>query len=666
MRRLLSAVFIVSVLGASLPAAAAGLKLRLDSLQAYGINVQSVEVDFLPEAEDGESLRLRAAQLEWPEAGLSVKALAAACPLQADAGGWRCAGQASVGTTPAPLQAGFVANLEQGRLRLELERAPAHLQLAQGGKEQRWQLQLRQLPLAWLEGYLHQAWPELSRIDGQLALDAELPAASTAPFRVDYSLRGAGFDTTAGTYAAAEVGLAGKLDLRSSAKGWSLIHDGQLSGGEVLLGSFHAKLADHGTRLGFRLAPDGDAYRLDQLAYADPAVLELKGSARIAPARSPALQDLSLDSIDLRLPAAQQRYLQGLLGAAGWAELASSGRLHGRARFDAAGIAGAALHLEDVALAETGRGVEVKGLAGQLEWAREGEAPGGQLGWQSAALYSLPLGAASSRWNSRDGVLALAAPARIPLLGGALDVLNLQLHPAAASSERLQAGLAVHDVELAALSKALGWPRFGGKLGGAVPQLRYADQRLDLAGGLMLNVFDGTLNVTGLALERPFGVMPSLSADIAFSGLDLALVTGTFDIGEISGRLSGQVRELRLVDWAPVAFDAEFKALDGGRISQRAVKTISSVGGGGIAAGLQASVLRLFDTFGYARLGIGCRLRNAVCQMRGLDNDGARYTLVEGRGLPRIQIVGHQSEVDWAVLVDRLKAAASGTAPVIN
>lgn len=654
----------VVVLSFSLPAAAAGLKLRLDSLQAHGISVQGIEVDFFQEAEDGESLRLRAARLEWPEAGLEVDALSAACPLQADAGGWRCAGQASVGVVP--LQAGFVAYLEQGRLRLELEHAPARLQLAQADQERRWQLQLRQLPLAWLDSYLRRAWPALSRVDGQLAVDAELSAGNAAPLRVDYSLRGAGFDTTAGTYAAADVGLAGKLDLRSSAKGWSLTHDGQLSGGEVLLGSFHAKLADHGTRLGFRLAPDGDAYRLDQLAYSDPAVLELNGSARLAPARSPVLQHFSLDSVDLRLPAAQHRYLQGLLGAAGWSGLSSGGRIHGSARFDAAGIAAAALRLDDVALAETSRGLEVKGLAGELQWAREGEAPGGQLGWHSAALYSLPLGAVTSRWRSRDGVLALAGPARIPLLGGALDLLDLRLHPAAASGERLQAGLAVHDVELAALSKALGWPRFGGKLGGAVPQLRYADQRLDMAGGLMLNVFDGTLNVTGLALERPFGVMPSLSADIAFSGLDLSLVTGTFDIGEISGRLSGQVRELRLVDWAPVAFDAEFNALDGGRISQRAVNTISSVGGGGIAAGLQARMLRLFDTFGYSRLGIGCRLRNAVCQMRGLDSDGARYTLVEGRGLPRIQIVGHQSEVDWAVLVDRLKAAVSGTAPVIK
>jgi hypothetical protein len=199
-----------------------------------------------------------------------------------------------------------------------------------------------------------------------------------------------------------------------------------------------------------------------------------------------------------------------------------------------------------------------------------------------------------------------------------------------------------------------------------VPDLRYHDDRLELGGGLMLNVFDGTINVTGLGIERPFDIAPVLVADIALSNLDLKLLTSTFDFGEISGRLSGAIKALRLLAWSPVAFDAELHALDGGTISQRAVKNLSSVGGGGIAAGLQASVMRLFDSFGYSRLGLRCRLDNNVCHMSGLDSAGQGYSIVEGRGLPRITIVGHQGNVDWPVLVERLKAATSGTAPIIE
>ena len=668
-------IAVLAAIAACSPAAATGIGASIAKLQAEGIVVQGIQINVRPALPDAMpaavEFDLSVANLDWPQAGLALQQLRARCPLQAEQGSWRCNGQAEVrngAAATAPLQAAFSASLQQGQLQLELNRAPARLSLRQGGSgdEAHWQIQLRHLPLGWLEHWLRDAWPALSKVEGQLAADTRWPSGGQRP-QIDYSVRDGGFDTADGLHAAAHVSLAGKLGLQTSPGGWAVSHQGQISGGEVLSGAFHARLAEQGTRLDFQLAADGnDGYRLDGLTFDDPGVLRLKASARITPALTPALRELVVDTIELNLPAAQQRYLAGLLAAAGWQGLDSSGRIAASARLDERGMANAALQLDALDLAESSRGIGISKLAGALQWQREGEAPAGSLGWQSASLYSLPLGASQTRWQSRDGAVNLLAPAKVPLLGGALEVLSVNVHPAAASGERVQASLAVHDVELAALSQALGWPRFGGKLGGAVPQLRYADEKLEMAGGLMLNVFDGTLNVTGLALERPFGVLPSLSADIAFNNLDLSLVTGTFDIGDISGRLSGHVRELRLLDWQPVAFDAQLEALAGGRISQRAVTTISSVGGGGIAAGLQARMLRLFDTFGYARLGIGCRLQNAVCKMRGLDADGAQYTLVEGRGLPRIQIVGHQGDVDWSVLVDRLKAAASGTKPVIN
>jgi hypothetical protein len=83
-------------------------------------------------------------------------------------------------------------------------------------------------------------------------------------------------------------------------------------------------------------------------------------------------------------------------------------------------------------------------------------------------------------------------------------------------------------------------------------------------------------------------------------------------------------------------------------------------------AGLQAQALRLFDDFGYARLGLGCRLRENVCQMSGVDSAGDGYTIVQGAGLPRIQVVGFRRRVDWPTLVARLKAATEGQAPVIQ
>jgi hypothetical protein len=157
-----------------------------------------------------------------------------------------------------------------------------------------------------------------------------------------------------------------------------------------------------------------------------------------------------------------------------------------------------------------------------------------------------------------------------------------------------------------------------------------------------------------------------LSGDVSLRQLDLAALTGVFDFGSITGRLNGSIDDLRLVGWNPVAFKARLLAADGGRISQRAVNNLPSVGGGGLAGGLQGAILKLFKNFSYKRIGINCTLAGSVCHMSGLDNSKEGYTIVDGSGLPRLHVIGHQSEVDWPTLLNRLKAATEGAAPEIR
>ena len=188
----------------------------------------------------------------------------------------------------------------------------------------------------------------------------------------------------------------------------------------------------------------------------------------------------------------------------------------------------------------------------------------------------------------------------------------------------------------------------------------------ELAGGLSLNVFDGFVDITGMTLSRPFGDAPVLTGDIALRRLDLGLLTSVFDFGNITGRLNGAIDDLRLVAWSPASFKASLVADEGGRISQKAVNNLTSVGGGGIAGGLQGTVLKLFKTFGYKRIGLSCTLKGDVCSMGGLGPAKDGYTIVEGSGLPRLTVVGHQREVDWHTLVRRLQAATEGDGPVVR
>ncbi|MGZ5223999.1 MAG: hypothetical protein ACXWCS_07485, partial [Burkholderiales bacterium] len=105
-------------------------------------------------------------------------------------------------------------------------------------------------------------------------------------------------------------------------------------------------------------------------------------------------------------------------------------------------------------------------------------------------------------------------------------------------------------------------------------------------------------------------------------------------------------------------FDARLESSAGNypkRISQRAVQNISALGGAGAAVAIQRSFLRFFDQFGYEKIGLSCRLNNAVCEMDGIERAPQGYVIVKGGGIPAISVIGYNRYVSWRELVDRLK-----------
>ena len=121
--------------------------------------------------------------------------------------------------------------------------------------------------------------------------------------------------------------------------------------------------------------------------------------------------------------------------------------------------------------------------------------------------------------------------------------------------------------------------------------------------------------------------------------------------------------------WRPVAFDARFatpeKDPSKHRISQRAVKSLAEIGGAGKV--LSSTLLRLFNEFSYARLGLSCRLERGVCHMGGVEPAPNGYYIVKGGGfIPRIDVIGFNERVDWNTLVDRLEGATSLPGPIVK
>ena len=79
-------------------------------------------------------------------------------------------------------------------------------------------------------------------------------------------------------------------------------------------------------------------------------------------------------------------------------------------------------------------------------------------------------------------------------------------------------------MDMESLTSAMGWPAFSGRISGKVPAVSFDDGVLDVGGEIEFDVFDGSIAVSGLSVERPFGVLPSQLVLFAGSNPHIDLV----------------------------------------------------------------------------------------------------------------------------------------------
>src|ERR1700754_909324 len=669
--RTLVLILVACALFAGAGGVRADVSVGADSLALPGVDMTGMQAD-INSAPDGQGLQLTlsADRADIPAMGWRKLGVALDGALDRDElGRWVFDGALRLKGAPGGALSNarlhMVADESANTLELSVTQDKASARVALPiDQTTHAQITLKGLPAGWLNGLLSTVWSgrtTTGRVDADLALDL-LDNGVQAGGQV--AMGGAGFDSPGGKLAGQKLSASGRLGIDSHAGSTSIDLDASLRGGEILLGPLYAALPAHAVQLSLGTRSEKGVLSIPRLRLTDPDALQLEGELGFN--ANGDLASLQLDRFNARLPAAYDRYGKGWLRSLGIDGLVGSGEVSGHVALDASGPTAFALQTGglDVSLAQGRLGVT--GLHGAVDWSATGDRPATRLGWRALQVYKIPNGAAEGNWRSRSGSLTLEKSLAIPVLDGQFRVQSLAWKPAGAPGGRLQTSLALTQIDMAALCRALGWPEFKGTIGGAVPSMRYVDARVEMGGGLSLNAFDGFVDITRMTVSQPFGNAPVLTGNITLRQLDLGLLTSVFDFGSITGRLNGALDDLRLVAWKPAAFKATFTANEGGRISQKAVNNLTAVGGGGIAGGLQGTVLKIFKTFGYKRIGLTCALKGDVCSMGGLGNAKDGYTIVEGSGLPRLTVVGHQREVDWPTLVRRLQAATEGSGPVVR
>jgi hypothetical protein len=657
------------------PAAALPLEVSVDRLDAEGVTVFGLQarvqaggvVVNVQQADLPGDLTVKELRLECAGPAGSVETVCAGAPwsvnFAASGGGWGIPLRGTLGSferTPAGWRA--ESSVESGPLtaaaRLERKDAAVEAGLV-------WRNQalagLKQLPVA--AGPLH--WVFAGQTSGALALHGP----SDGPLRVEYELSASqlSFDSPDGRFAAADfaIGMHGSITgADSPVIEWAA----DITAGELLVDRFYFAFDEAGLQLRAEAVKTGDELHIRSAQLRDGRTLELEATADLdleAPLQSLAWR---IDHLELHFPGAYERYLQAPLAPLTLDGLTVTGSVLWRGSGRAGDFPEGVLDVLDLSVVDRQR--ERFALTGLEARLRAGASPAdSSIAWRGLLLRRINLGAGQARMLTRPGEFELAEPLRLDVLGGRLSLDRMQLtlpasdaQPGSEPQIGLQASL--DGMSMAQLTEALDWPRFEGRISGTIPGVSLEGGVLSVDGEITFNVFDGLLVLSGLRVERPFGVLPSLAANLDVRNIDLEQFTRAFSFGRISGRMDGYMHDLRMLDWEPVAFDAWFgtpaQQKGSNAISRQAVNHLTTIGGGGATAALSGPIMRLFSNFSYRRLGLGCHLQNYVCELRGLEDDGDSVLILEGSGVPKIMIRAYNRRMDWPQLVANLAAASAG------
>jgi hypothetical protein len=222
----------------------------------------------------------------------------------------------------------------------------------------------------------------------------------------------------------------------------------------------------------------------------------------------------------------------------------------------------------------------------------------------------------------------------------------------------MRASIKATEIEMAEISRALNWPEMGGRLAADLPDIRFTEEQISSGGEALIRVFDGTLRVRNMLINKPFSRYPTYQSDLDFSGIDLQLLTQAFTFGEINGVVDGYVHDLRLFGAVPSAFNAIFETREEGtrNISVKAIHNLNTLSQGGLSAALSQGIYRFIDFYRYRKIGIRCWLKNDVFHLEGTAKPGTSAYLIDGGWLPpRIDVIVSTPTNSFQEMVKRLK-----------
>jgi hypothetical protein len=441
--------------------------------------------------------------------------------------------------------------------------------------------------------------------------------------------------------------------------------------GQVLVNPVLLDFGKNPLALASRATMKGDIVTIESLRLTQTDLIDVTGTGSVNLAGPTPVVSGDFQLAKFQFPDAYTSYMQITLATTSvLSDLRTSGSLTGGLAVRDNGIT--ALHLAPKALElhDNKDRLHLSEVNGEVNWTPAGVAnpPTSRISWSKGGAYGLSGGAATIEFLAQGAGFRITKPTKLPVFDGALAIDTLSLGNLDGANMEVAFKGKVEPISMPLLAKAFGWPEFSGTLAASVPGVTLKDNVLTFQGNVESEVFGGHIVGSNIRMQDPLGRFPQFFADVRARNLDLGLLTQTFEVGSITGKLEVDVLGLELFAWSPTAFTARLATPKDDksrhRISAKAVSSLSNVGGGGggVVQALQSGVLRFFDEYSYDKLGITCKLVGDVCEMSGIEPAGVGYYIVKGAGLPRIDIIGSQGRVNWNQLLSSISTTEFSSA----
>ncbi|WP_395375611.1 hypothetical protein [Marinicella sp. W31] len=491
---------------------------------------------------------------------------------------------------------------------------------------------------------------EVQLPEGLLDIKARVNLAEDSIIFDYYRLNGLSWESVDGQYIFADMGLVGEGQVNLK-EDFTLQLQGQFTQGESLLGQIYTDYAN--IPLKFEsISRLGDQLQTD-LTFVLKDVFEMH--AVVSSQDFTTIDTLQSHFSILDLEELNQLALSQALDAYGFVETDLSGQLSGMLKFKDK-------HFEEISAEFTGfhmlndqRKLSVSDLNGKIHWSPE-VSQKSQLSWENVLLAGTPLGYTSLEFDFFADQMRFQPQIDVPVFDGSIHLKNLHLEQLFSSDIGVSLEAEVRPISLRQVTEKMGWPLMAGNISGYIPGMRKNGQVIEFDGTLNIQAFSGQMQVNNLSMERLFGIAPVIAADLDFADFNLQELTDTLDFGEITGLLYGSIQNLRITNWQAdrmqgVIYTQKKRGFKQ-TISQKALDRISSLGG--IKGAISSSFLRFFSNFRYKKIALSCELVDAVCQIGGIEEKNGGFVIVQGGGIPEINIMGFQQRINWHEFVDRL------------